>query len=39
MALVKEHGAWWIAAYHNVWQAAPATRAAMTPEHPTIGAG
>jgi uncharacterized protein (TIGR02246 family) len=23
MALVKEHGAWWIAAYQNVWQAAP----------------
>jgi uncharacterized protein (TIGR02246 family) len=23
MTLVKEQGAWWIAAYHNVWQAAP----------------
>jgi uncharacterized protein (TIGR02246 family) len=38
MVLVKERGAWWIAAYHNVWQAAPATRAAMTPEYPSIGA-
>jgi uncharacterized protein (TIGR02246 family) len=32
MVLVKEQGAWWIAAYHNVWQAAPANRAAMTDE-------
>ena len=39
MALVKEQGAWWIAAYHNVWQAAPATRAAMTLENPATGAG
>jgi hypothetical protein len=39
MALVKEQGAWWIAAYHNVWQAAPATRAAMTLEKPATGAG
>jgi uncharacterized protein (TIGR02246 family) len=39
MALVKEQGAWWIAAYHNVWQAAPATRAAMTLENPSTGAG
>jgi uncharacterized protein (TIGR02246 family) len=22
MVLVKEHGAWWIGAYHNVWRAA-----------------
>jgi uncharacterized protein (TIGR02246 family) len=29
MVLVKETAAWWIAAYHNVWQAAPAARAAM----------
>ena len=39
MVLVKEQGAWWIAAYHNVWQAAPATRAAMTLEKPATGAG
>jgi len=37
--LVKEQGAWWIAAYHNVWQAALATRAAMTLENPATGAG
>lgn len=30
MVLVKEKGAWCIAAYHNVWQAAAAARAAMT---------
>ena len=39
MALVKENEVWWIAAYHNVWQAAPATRAAMTLENPATGAG
>jgi uncharacterized protein (TIGR02246 family) len=39
MVLVKEQGAWWIAAYHNVWQAAPAARAAMTPNNPLAGAG
>ena len=39
MVLVKEQGAWWIAAYHNVWQAALATRAAMTLENPSTGAG
>jgi uncharacterized protein (TIGR02246 family) len=38
MALVREQGAWWIAAYHNVWQAAPAARAAMTPAKPSAGA-
>jgi len=32
MVLVKERGSWWIAAYHNVWQAAAANRAAMTRE-------
>ena len=37
MTLVKEQGAWWIAAYHNVWQAAPAARAAMN--NPSTGAG
>jgi uncharacterized protein (TIGR02246 family) len=30
MVLAKEQGAWCIAAYHNVWQAAAAARAAMT---------
>jgi uncharacterized protein (TIGR02246 family) len=30
MVLLKEQGVWGIAAYHNVWQAAAATRAAMT---------
>ena len=30
MVLVKQNGAWWIATYHNVWQAAAAVRAAMT---------
>ena len=39
MVLLKEQGAWWIAAYHNVWQAALATRAAMTLENPSTGAG
>jgi uncharacterized protein (TIGR02246 family) len=39
MVLVKEQGAWWIAAYHNVWQAAPAARAAMTSNNPLAGAG
>jgi hypothetical protein len=29
MVLVKEDGAWWIAAYHNVWRGALANRAAM----------
>ena len=23
MALIKEHGSWWIAAYHNVWRSLP----------------
>jgi hypothetical protein len=22
MVLTKDHGKWWIAAYHNVWQSA-----------------
>jgi uncharacterized protein (TIGR02246 family) len=30
MVLVKDKGAWCIAAYHNVWQAAHAARNAMT---------
>jgi uncharacterized protein (TIGR02246 family) len=29
MVLVKDRGAWWIAAYHNVWQAAASSREAM----------
>lgn len=37
MVLTKERGAWWIAAYHNVWQAAPAARAAMNSR--STGAG
>jgi uncharacterized protein (TIGR02246 family) len=37
MVLTKERGAWWIAAYHNVWQAAPAARAAMNSR--SAGAG
>ena len=37
MTLVKEQGIWWIATYHNVWQAAPAARAAMN--RPSPGAG
>ena len=37
MVLVRVDGAWWIAAYHNVWQAAPAARAAMN--NPSTGAG
>jgi len=36
MALVKEQGAGWIAAHHNVWQATPAARAAMN--NPSTGA-
>jgi uncharacterized protein (TIGR02246 family) len=38
MVLVKEQGTWWIATYHNVWQAAPASRAAMTQGNPATGA-
>jgi len=37
MTLVKEQGIWWIATYHNVWQAAPTARAAMN--RPSPGAG
>jgi uncharacterized protein (TIGR02246 family) len=33
MVLLKENGVWCIAAYHNVWQAAAAVRAAMTTEN------
>lgn len=39
MVLLKENGAWCIAAYHNVWQAAAAVRAAMTLDKPSAGAG
>jgi uncharacterized protein (TIGR02246 family) len=39
MVLVRVDGAWWIAAYHNVWRAAPANRAAMTPDNPSAVAG
>ena len=39
MVLLKENGAWWIAAYHNVWQAAAAVRAAMTLDKPSADAG
>jgi uncharacterized protein (TIGR02246 family) len=39
MVLLKENGAWCIAAYHNVWQAAGAVRAAMTLDKPSTDAG
>jgi uncharacterized protein (TIGR02246 family) len=39
MVLLKENGAWCIAAYHNVWQAAAAVRAAMTLDKPSADAG
>ena len=39
MVLVRERGDWWIAAYHNVWQATPANSAAMTLANPSTGAG
>ena len=39
MVLVKEGGAWWVAAYHNVWRGAPANSAAMTPDNPSAVAG
>jgi uncharacterized protein (TIGR02246 family) len=34
MVLLKEAGAWSIAAYHNVWQAAAANREAMSSGNP-----
>jgi len=34
MVLLKERGAWWIAAYHNVWQGAAANREAMKLTYP-----
>ena len=39
MALVKEQGAWWIAAYHNVWQAAAAKPCRHERDDPPTGAG
>jgi uncharacterized protein (TIGR02246 family) len=39
IVLVKEDGGWWIAAYHNVWRAASANRAAMMPDNPASTAG
>jgi uncharacterized protein (TIGR02246 family) len=39
MVLLKEKGTWYIAAYHNVWQAAAGVRAAMTPDKPSADAG
>jgi uncharacterized protein (TIGR02246 family) len=37
MVLQKERGAWWIAAYHNVWQGAAANREAMKLAYPSEG--
>jgi uncharacterized protein (TIGR02246 family) len=39
MVMLKEDGVWRIAAYHNVWRAAPASRAAMTPDNPSATEG
>ena len=34
MVLVKERGAWWIAAYHNVWRSAAANRSPIDLDFP-----